>query len=131
MRIEKLEQARIPLWCFRNQTGEDCTRLIYLNSSAGQSEKDEGVLGTRKIGAIAGCVIGQHKANKAGAIGSKDIGLVDERRSVKITGAPMRRMIDWIVGTDETVLDVAIDGLVAILGASFLTQVLHVVIEAL
>jgi len=43
----------------------------------------------------------------------------------------MRRMIDWIVGTDETVLDVAIDGLVAILGASFLTQVLHIVIEAL
>jgi hypothetical protein len=43
----------------------------------------------------------------------------------------MRRMFDWIVGTDETVLDVAIDGLVAILGASLLTQVLHVVIEAL
>lgn len=43
----------------------------------------------------------------------------------------MRRMIDWIVGTNETVLDVAIDGLVAILGASLLTQVLHVVIEAL
>jgi hypothetical protein len=40
-------------------------------------------------------------------------------------------MIDWIVGTNETVLDVAIDGLVAILGASLLTQVLHVVIEAL
>jgi hypothetical protein len=49
MRIEKLEQARIPLWCFRNQTGEDCTRLIYLNSSAGQSEKNEGVLGTGKL----------------------------------------------------------------------------------
>jgi hypothetical protein len=79
-------------------------------------------------------VIGQHQANKAGAIGSKDCGPLDEGRSsltVKITGAPMRRMIDWIVGTDETVLDVAIDGLVAILGASFLTQVLHVVIEAL
>jgi len=43
----------------------------------------------------------------------------------------MRRMIDWIVGTDETVLDVAIDGLVAILGASLLAQVLRVVIEAL
>ena len=43
----------------------------------------------------------------------------------------MREMIDWIIGTDETVLDVAIDGLVAILGASLLTQVLHVVIEAL
>jgi hypothetical protein len=40
-------------------------------------------------------------------------------------------MIDWIVGTDETVLDVAIAGLVAILGASFLTLVLHVIIEAL
>ena len=48
-----------------------------------------------------------------------------------ITGAPMREMIDWIVGTDETVIDVAIDGLVAILGASFLTGILHVVIEAL
>ena len=43
----------------------------------------------------------------------------------------MREMIDWIIGTDETVLDVAIDGLVAILGASLLAQVLHVVIEAL
>ena len=43
----------------------------------------------------------------------------------------MREMIDWIIGTDETVLDVAIDGLVAILGASFLTVLLHVVIEAL
>jgi hypothetical protein len=50
---------------------------------------------------------------------------------VKITGAPMRDMIDWIIGTDETVLDVAIDGLVAILGASFLTSFLHIVIEAL
>jgi hypothetical protein len=109
-------------------------KLIYLNSSVGQSENDEGILGTGIIGAIVGCVIGQHEANKAGAIGSKDFGLVDERRprlSVKITGAPMRRMIDWIVGADETVLDVAIDGLVAILGASLLTQALHVVIEAL
>ena len=43
----------------------------------------------------------------------------------------MREMIDWIIGTHETVLDVAIDGLVAILGASFLTAVLHVVIETL
>jgi hypothetical protein len=43
----------------------------------------------------------------------------------------MRDMIDRIIGTDETVLDVAIDGLVAILGASFLTCILHVVIEAL
>jgi hypothetical protein len=40
-------------------------------------------------------------------------------------------MIDWIVGIEETVLDVAIDGLVATLGASFFTLVLHVVIEAL
>lgn len=43
----------------------------------------------------------------------------------------MRDMIDWIVGTDETLLDVAIDALVAILGASFLTAVLHVVIDVL
>jgi hypothetical protein len=48
-----------------------------------------------------------------------------------ITGAAMRAMIDWIVGADETLLDVAIDGLVAILGASVLTGVLHVIIEAL
>lgn len=43
----------------------------------------------------------------------------------------MRDMIDWIIGTNETVLDVAIDGLIAIVGASFLTAALHVVIEAL
>lgn len=43
----------------------------------------------------------------------------------------MRDMIDWIIGTNETVLDVAVDGLVAILGASFLTEVLHVVIDVL
>jgi hypothetical protein len=43
----------------------------------------------------------------------------------------MRNMMDWIIGTDETVLDVAIDGLVAVLGACFLTGVLHVVIQAL
>jgi hypothetical protein len=40
-------------------------------------------------------------------------------------------MINWIVGTEETLLDVAIDGLVALLGAFFLTLVLHVVVEAL
>ena len=43
----------------------------------------------------------------------------------------MREMIDWIVRADETVLDVAVDGLVAILGASLLTGALHVVIGAL
>jgi len=48
-----------------------------------------------------------------------------------ITGAAMRAMIDWIVGADETLLDVAIDGLVAIIGASILTGVLRVVIDAL
>jgi hypothetical protein len=42
----------------------------------------------------------------------------------------MRWMIDWIVRTDESLLDVAIDGLVAIVGASFLTLVLHAIIEA-
>jgi len=71
---------------------------------------------------------------RANAIGSNESGPLAERRlsfTVKITGAPMRRMIDLIVGTDETVLDIAIDGLVAILGASFLTCVLHVVIESL
>jgi hypothetical protein len=36
--------------------------------------------------------------------------------TLKITGGPMRRMIDWIVGTEETILDVAFDSLVAILG---------------
>jgi hypothetical protein len=40
-------------------------------------------------------------------------------------------MIEWIVGTDETLLDVAIDALVAILGASLLTGVLLVFIETL
>jgi len=35
------------------------------------------------------------------------------------------------VGSDETALDVAVDGVAAILGASFLTQVLQVVIAAL
>lgn len=48
-----------------------------------------------------------------------------------IKGAAMRAMIDWIVGADETLLDVAVDGLVAIAGASLLTGILHVVIEAL
>jgi hypothetical protein len=43
----------------------------------------------------------------------------------------MRDMIDSIIGTDETVLDVAVDGIVAILGASFLTGVLNVVIDVL
>jgi hypothetical protein len=43
----------------------------------------------------------------------------------------MRDMIDWIIGTDAPLLDGAIDGLVAIVGASFLTGVLHVVIGAL
>jgi len=43
----------------------------------------------------------------------------------------MRWIIDWIVGLEESVLDVAIDGLVALLGASFLTLVLHVILEAL
>jgi hypothetical protein len=74
------------------------------------------------------------KPTRPAQIGSKDCGLLDEKRPcliVKITGAPMREMIDWIVGTDETMLDVAIDGLVALLGASFLTGVLHVVVETL
>ncbi len=43
----------------------------------------------------------------------------------------MRRMIDWMVGSDETVLDVAIDGFVAIIGAYFLTLVLQVFVDAL
>jgi hypothetical protein len=43
----------------------------------------------------------------------------------------MRRMIGRIVGNEETALDVAIDGLMAISGASFITLVLHVVIESL
>ncbi len=43
----------------------------------------------------------------------------------------MRELFDRIVGTNETVLDAAIDGLVAILMASFLTGILRVVVEAL
>jgi hypothetical protein len=73
------------------------------------------------------------KPIRSARIGSKDPGLLDKRSSliVKITGASMRDMIDKIVGADETLLDVAVDGLVAILGASFLTEVLHVVIDTL
>jgi hypothetical protein len=51
--------------------------------------------------------------------------------NVKIPRCSVRWMIDRIVGIEESVLDVAIDGLVAILGASSLTLVLHVIIEAL
>ena len=43
----------------------------------------------------------------------------------------MRWIIDWIVGIEKSVLDLTIDGLVSLLGASFLTLVLHVIIEAL
>ena len=43
----------------------------------------------------------------------------------------MRWIIDWIVGIEKSVLDLAIEGLVARLGASFLTLVRHVIIEAL
>jgi hypothetical protein len=74
------------------------------------------------------------KPIRPGANRIKRLRLLDEKQSslmVKIAGAPMRGMIDWIVGTDETVLDVAIDGLVALLGASVLTGIVHVVIEAL
>jgi hypothetical protein len=46
-------------------------------------------------------------------------------------GAPMRWMIERIVGIEESVLDVAVDGLVAILVASSLTLLLHVIIEGL
>ena len=81
MRIKKLAQAQTPRWYIKNKPEKTAQRLIYLNSSASQSENDEDVLGTGKIGTIVGCVIGQHEANKAGAIGSKDFSLVDERRS--------------------------------------------------
>ena len=96
-------------------------------------EKD-GVLGTGKLVPLPVLVIGQLEASKAGANRIKRLGRPRQNRSsltVRITGAPMRDMIDWIIGTDETVLDVAVDGLVAILGASFLTGVLHVVIDVL
>ena len=78
-------------------------------------------------------MIGYKKPKRRARIGSKDSGPSTKQSSliVKITGDPMRDMIDWIIGTNETVLDVAIDGLVALVGASFLTSVLHVVIEAL
>jgi hypothetical protein len=39
----------------------------------------------------------------------------------------MRWIIDWIVGIEESV----VDGLVALLEASFLTLVLNVIVEAL
>jgi hypothetical protein len=36
----------------KNQTEKDCAGLIHLNLTAGQLEKDQGVLGPGKIGAI-------------------------------------------------------------------------------
>jgi hypothetical protein len=107
--------------------------LIHLNSSAGQLEKDQYVLGTGKLVPSPVAWLVNKKPIRLARIGLKDSGPSTKRSSliVKITGAPMRDMIDWIIGTNETVLDVAIDGLVALVGASFLTGVLHVVIEAL
>ena len=43
----------------------------------------------------------------------------------------MRWMIERIVGIEESALDVAVDGLVAILVAFSFTLLLHVIIEAL
>jgi hypothetical protein len=51
--------------------------------------------------------------------------------STGILRCSMRCIIDHIVGMEESVLDAAIDGLLTILGASLLTLVLHVIIEAL
>jgi hypothetical protein len=51
--------------------------------------------------------------------------------STGILRCSMRWIIDHIVGMEESVLDAAIDGLLTILGASLLTLVLHVIIEAL
>jgi hypothetical protein len=99
--------------------------LIHLNSSADQLEKDQAVLGT----GWCRCRLRESRRYR-----TKRLWPPRQKWSsliVKITGAPMREMIDWIVGTDETVLDAAIDGLIALSGASFLTGVLHVVIEAL
>lgn len=64
IRIKKLAQAQTAHSCSKNQTGDDCTRLLYLNLSAGQSEKHESVLGKGEL------VL-----------------------TVKIAGAPLRRMI--------------------------------------
>jgi hypothetical protein len=67
-------------------------------------------------------MIGELEAKRPGHIRSKRARPHQRKRSsliVEITGTPMHDMIDWIVGTDETALDVAIDGLVAILGAYF------------
>ena len=60
--------------------------------------------------------------------------VLEERRSSLSSGSsglPIRWMIDWIVGIEKSRLDVAIDGLVALLGASFLTLTLRVIIEVL
>ena len=117
----------------KNQPEKDCAGLIHLNSSAGLLEKDQRVLGTGKLGprrlrdwSTRSQRRRRESDQETPASSTKLSSLI-----VKITGAPMRDMIDWIIGTDETVLDVAIDGLVAILGAFFLTGIVHVVIEAL
>jgi hypothetical protein len=117
----------------KNQPEKDCAGLIHLNSSAGLLEKDQRVLGTGKLGprrlrdwSTRSQRRRRESDQETPASSTKLSSLI-----VKITGAPMRYMIDWIVGADETLLDVAIDGLVAILGASFLTGVLHVIIETL
>jgi hypothetical protein len=74
------------------------------------------------------------KSTRPAPIGSRGLRRPQLKLSflvVKITGAPMRELMSWIVRTNETMLDVAVDSLVAILGASFLTGFLYVVIEAL
>lgn len=64
----------------KNQTGKDCAELIHLNSSAGQLEKDQAVLGTGN-GAVAGGAIGQLDAGKDGANGSRNTGVLDKNGS--------------------------------------------------
>jgi hypothetical protein len=54
--------------------------LIHLNSSADQLEKIK--LFWARDGAVAGCAIGQLEANKAGAIGPRDSGLLDKNGRV-------------------------------------------------
>jgi hypothetical protein len=43
----------------------------------------------------------------------------------------MQQKFVWLVGNGESFLDVAIDGLMAVIGASLLTQLVHLTFDAL
>ncbi len=51
--------------------------------------------------------------------------------SIPSLGAQMQQKFVWLVGSGESFLDVAIDGLMAVIGASLLTQLVHLTFDAL